>query len=53
KRRPGTRRFIMAGQDVLNRLRLLLDCRELLGKVLDCVTKQAGLGDGCVEKADF
>ncbi|WP_233220271.1 hypothetical protein, partial [Micromonospora sp. RP3T] len=36
-----------------DRLSLLLDCRELLGKVLDSVAEEAGLGDRSVEKACF
>ncbi len=42
---------IMQGQDVLDRLGLLLYRRELLGEALDGVTEQPSLGDGGVEKA--
>ncbi len=42
---------IKPGQDVLDRLALLLYCRELLGKAFDGVTEQPRLGDGSVEKA--
>ncbi len=42
---------ITPGQDVLDRLGLLLYRRELLGKALDGVTEQPCLGDGGVEKA--
>ncbi|MGL5828610.1 MAG: hypothetical protein ACRC0L_03450 [Angustibacter sp.] len=38
---------------MFNRLSLLLDRRELLGKVLDGVAEQASMGDGHVEKACF
>lgn len=38
-------------QDVFNGLRLLLYCRELLGK--DSVTEEATLHDGGIEKANF
>lgn len=34
---------VTPGQDVLYRLSLLLDCRELMGKVLDSVTEEATL----------
>ncbi len=37
------------GQDVANRLRLLLYSRELLGEVLDRVAKEAGLGHGGIK----
>ncbi len=51
----GTRgsggRCIMPGQDVLDRLGLLLYRRELLGEALDGVAEQPPLGDGGVEKA--
>lgn len=40
-------------QDVLDRLDLLPYYRELLGKVLNSVTKKAGMGDGGIEKGDF
>ncbi len=40
----------MSGQDVLDRLGLLLYCRELLGKALDGVGEQPHLGDGGVEE---
>ncbi len=42
---------ITPGQDVLDRLGLLLYRRELLGKALDGVAEQPSLGDGGVEKA--
>ncbi len=42
---------ITPGQDVLDRLGLLLYRRELLGKALDGVAEQPRLGDGGVEKA--
>ncbi len=42
---------ITPGQDVLDRLGLLLYRRELLGKALDGVAEQPCLGDGGVEKA--
>lgn len=41
------------GQGVFDRLRLLLDCQELLGEVLDSIAKKAGLGDGGVEKVNL
>ncbi len=41
------------GQDVANRLRLLLYSRELLGEVLDRVAKEAGLGHGGIKEPDF
>ncbi len=41
------------GQDVANRLRLLLYSRELLGEVLDRVAKEAGLGHGEIKEPDF
>ncbi len=41
------------GQDVANRLRLLLYSRELLGEVLDHVAKEAGLGHGGIKEPDF
>ncbi len=41
----------MPGQDVLDRLGLLLYRRELLGEALDGVAEQPSLGDGGVEKA--
>ncbi len=41
---------ITPGQDMLDRLSLLLYRRELLGKALDGVTKQPRLGDGGVKK---
>ncbi len=44
-------RCIMPGQDVLDRLGLLLYRRELLGEALDGVAEQPSLGDGGVEKA--
>lgn len=44
---------VMPRQDVLYGLRLLLDCRELLGEVLNSVAEEADLGDGGVEKANF
>ncbi|RXN18989.1 Meckel syndrome type 1-like protein [Labeo rohita] len=47
---PGS---LAPGQDVFDRLSLLLYCRELLGEVLDSVAEEAGLGDGSVEKACF
>ncbi len=40
-----------AGAGVLDRLGLLLYCRELLGKALNGVAEQSCLGDGGVEKA--
>ncbi|KAL0165660.1 hypothetical protein M9458_037504, partial [Cirrhinus mrigala] len=46
RRRPGTRGFVMARQDVLDCLRLLLDCQEPLGNVLDSVVEQDDLRDG-------
>ncbi len=42
---------ITPGQDVLDRLGLLLYRRELLGEALDGVAEQPSLGDGGVEKA--
>ncbi len=42
---------ITPGQDVLDRLDLLLYRRELLGKALDGVADQPRLGDGGVKKA--
>ncbi len=42
---------VTPGQDVLDRLGLLLYRRELLGKALDSVAEQPRLGDGGVEKA--
>ncbi len=42
---------ITPGQDVLDRLGLLLYRRELLGKALDGVAEQPRLGDGGIEKA--
>ncbi len=42
---------IMPGQDVLDRLGLLLYRRELLGEALDGVAEQPCLGDGGIEKA--
>ncbi len=42
---------ITPGQDVLDRLGLLLYRRELLGEALDGVAEQPCLGDGGVEKA--
>ncbi len=42
---------ITPGQDVLDRLGLLLYRRELLGKALNGVAKQPRLGDGGVKKA--
>ncbi len=42
---------ITPGQDVLDRLGLLLYRRELLGEALDGVAEQPALGDGGVEKA--
>ncbi len=42
---------ITPGQDVLDRLRLLLYRREMLGEALDGVAEQPSLGDGGVEKA--
>ncbi len=42
---------ITPGQDVLDRLSLLLYRRELLGEALDGVAEQPSLGDGGVEKA--
>ncbi len=44
---------ITPGQDVLNRLGLLMYCRELLGKALDGVAEQLCLGNGGVEKECF
>ncbi len=44
---------ITPGQDVLDRLGLLLYRRELLGEALDGVAEQPCLGDGGVEKACF
>ncbi len=44
-------RCITPGQDVLDRLGLLLYRRELLGEALDGVAEQPCLGDGGVEKA--
>ncbi len=41
------------GQDVANRLRLLLYSRELLGEVLDRIAKEAGLGHGGIKEPDF
>ncbi len=41
----------MLGQDVLDRLGLLLYRRELLGKALDGVAEQPRLGDGGVKEA--
>ncbi len=41
----------MPGQDVLDRLGLLLYRRELLGKALNGVAEQPRLGDGGVEEA--
>ncbi len=56
--RPGPRGSsvwwcITPGQDVLDRLSLLLHCWELPGKALDSVAEQPSLGDGSVEKACF
>ncbi len=42
-------RCVTPGQDVLDRLGLLLYRRELLGKALDGVAEQPRLGDGGVE----
>ncbi len=42
---------ITPGQDVLDRLGLLLYRLELLGEALDGVAEQPSLGDGGVEKA--
>ncbi len=42
---------ITPGQDVLDRLGLLLYRRELLGEALDGVAEQPCLGDGGIEKA--
>ncbi len=42
-------RCITPGQDVLDRLSLLLYRRELLGKALDGVAEQPRLGDGGVK----
>lgn len=42
---------VTSGQDVLYGLSLLLDYRELLGKVLDSVAEEAKMGG--VKKADF
>ncbi len=44
---------ITPGQDVLDRLGLLLYHRELLGEAHDGVAEQPCLGDGGVEKACF
>lgn len=44
---------IPLGQDVLDRLYLLPYYQEMLGKVLNSVTKKAGLGDRGIEKGDF
>ncbi len=44
---------ITPGQDVLDRLSLLLHCWELPGRALDSVAEQPSLGDGSVEKACF
>jgi hypothetical protein len=52
-RRSGGRWCITPGQDVLDSLRLLLYCQELLGTVLDSVAEQSSLGDESVEKAHF
>ncbi len=41
------------GQDMLDRLSLLLCSRELLGHVLDCVAKEAGLGHRNLEEPNF
>ncbi len=53
--RPGPRgsggRCVTPGQDVLDRLGLLLYRRELLCKALDGVAEQPRLGDGGVEEA--
>lgn len=38
---------------MLDDLRLLLDCQELLGKVLHSVTEEATLRDGSIKKANF
>ncbi len=43
-------RCVTPGQDVLDRLGLLLYRRELLGKALDGVAEQPRLGDGGVEE---
>ncbi len=42
---------ITPGQDVLDRLGLLLYCRELLGEAIGGFAEQPSLGDGGVEKA--
>ncbi len=44
------RRYITAGQDVLDRLCLLLHSRKLLGKAFDSITEQPSLGDGASRK---
>ncbi len=49
-RDSGVRRYITAGQDVLDRLCLLLHCRKLLGKAFDSITEQPSLGDGASRK---
>ncbi len=46
----GWRQHLPAGRDGLS---LLLCSRELLGKVLNCVAEEAGLGHGGLEEPNF
>lgn len=50
-RRPSGHLGVTPGQDAFYCLSLLLDCRELLRKVLDTAAEEAGLRDRVVEKA--
>ncbi len=49
----GWRQQLPAGQDVLDRLSLLLSSRELLGHALDCVAEEASLGHRALEEPNF
>ncbi len=51
--RTGGGSSCLPGQDVLDRLSLLLCSQELLGHVLDCVAEEAGLGHGGLEEPNF
>ncbi len=52
-RRKGGRSSCPPGQDMTNRLRLLLCSRELLAKALDRIAKKAGLGHRGIEEPNF